>query len=71
MADLAINDTTQNQVTPFGKPMLKHWLFDPTYRNLNHGMYHPRYLIEVAELIFDQAPSAHTRQRWAPPSANS
>ena len=25
------------QLTPFGKPMLKHWLFDPSYKNLNHG----------------------------------
>jgi hypothetical protein len=25
--------------TPFGKQMLKHFLFDPAYKNLNHGMY--------------------------------
>lgn len=29
--------------TPFGKPMLKHWMFDPSYKNLNHGSFgaHP------------------------------
>lgn len=44
MADLAINKTTKDQLTPFGKPMLKHWVFDPAYKNLNHGMDHPGYL---------------------------
>jgi len=29
-----------NQLTPFGKPMLKYWLFDPSYKSLNHGLYH-------------------------------
>ncbi|KAJ5329823.1 hypothetical protein N7452_010213 [Penicillium brevicompactum] len=32
-----------DQTTPFGKPMLKHWMFDPSYKNLNHGSFgaHP------------------------------
>ena len=24
--------------TPFGAPMRKHFLIDPAYKNLNHGM---------------------------------
>ncbi|PGH08709.1 hypothetical protein AJ79_05900 [Helicocarpus griseus UAMH5409] len=26
-----------DQLTPFGRPMLKHFLFDPKYKNLNHA----------------------------------
>lgn len=25
--------------TPFGAPMLKHFSFDPNFKNLNHGMF--------------------------------
>jgi hypothetical protein len=24
--------------TPFGKQMLRHFLFDPDYKNINHGI---------------------------------
>lgn len=39
--DLHLNeakDTTYPR-TPFGKEMLKHFNFDPAYRNMNHGKY--------------------------------
>jgi hypothetical protein len=32
--------------TPLGKQMLKHFLFNPAYKNLNHGIY-----IYVKELL--------------------
>ncbi|PGG96616.1 hypothetical protein GX51_07741 [Blastomyces parvus] len=28
-----------DKLTPYGPPMLKHFLFDPKYKNLNHGSY--------------------------------
>jgi hypothetical protein len=28
-----------NGRTPFGKEMLKHFLFDPNFKNLNQGIY--------------------------------
>ncbi|KAJ5287329.1 hypothetical protein N7478_003015 [Penicillium angulare] len=31
--------TIDNKITPFGKPMRKHWMFDPLYTPLNHGSY--------------------------------
>lgn len=34
---------TAGEPTPFGKPMLKHWLFDPAYKSLNHGIDAPRH----------------------------
>ncbi|KAJ5759574.1 hypothetical protein N7520_006730 [Penicillium odoratum] len=51
--------TATNQLTPFGKPMLKHWLFDPSYRNLNHDkrpdpyirVHHQELLAEAREEI--------------------
>lgn len=30
--------SSTDQLTPFGRPMLKHFLFDPKYKNLNHGI---------------------------------
>ncbi|KAG5294526.1 aminotransferase family protein (LolT) [Histoplasma ohiense] len=31
--------TTSDKLTDFGHPMLKHFLLDPNYKNLNHGSY--------------------------------
>ncbi|KAJ6008410.1 hypothetical protein N7540_012386 [Penicillium herquei] len=31
--------TSDSEPTAFGKPMLKHWRFDPSYTNLNHGSF--------------------------------
>ncbi|KAJ5826283.1 hypothetical protein N7474_003421 [Penicillium riverlandense] len=68
MADLAINDTTKDQLTPFGKPMLKHWLFDPAYKNLNHGSFgaHPA-VVGAAQRKFldiaDASPDIYVRQQ--------
>jgi hypothetical protein len=59
--------------TPFGKPMLKHWLFDPTYKNLNHGMHrHPELTVadKAATLTLNyQVLLAHIQQLSAMPSA--
>lgn len=38
IGDLSIGDGPTYERTPFGKEMLKHFLFDPSYKNLNHGM---------------------------------
>lgn len=34
---MASSKTSALQVTPFGAPMLKHFLFADGYKNLNHG----------------------------------
>ena len=36
MGDLAV-EAPKYERTPFGREMLKHFLIDPTYKNLNHG----------------------------------
>jgi hypothetical protein len=33
----SVDDSSVYQRTAFGKEMLKHFLFDPTFKNLNHG----------------------------------
>ncbi|KXG48347.1 Aminotransferase, class V/Cysteine desulfurase [Penicillium griseofulvum] len=45
------------QPTPFGKPMLKHWMFDPAYKNLNHGSFgaHPIPVKEAQRAFLDIA----------------
>ncbi|KAJ5434925.1 Aminotransferase class V/Cysteine desulfurase [Penicillium cf. griseofulvum] len=45
------------QSTPFGKPMLKHWMFDPAYKNLNHGSFgaHPIPVKEAQRAFLDIA----------------
>ncbi|KAJ5595911.1 hypothetical protein N7450_002369 [Penicillium hetheringtonii] len=47
------------QLTPFGKPMLKHWLFDPSYKNLNHGSFgaHPAPVRDAQRAFLDLADS--------------
>jgi hypothetical protein len=35
MEEVSLN----NERTPFGKEMLKHFLFDPDYKNLNQGIF--------------------------------
>ncbi|KAJ5776587.1 uncharacterized protein N7511_001598 [Penicillium nucicola] len=49
--------TSTSQLTPFGKPMLKHWLFDPSYKNLNHGSFgaHPVPVKEAQRAFMDMA----------------
>ena len=38
MGEITMDDAaTQYERTPFGKEMKKHFLIDPSYRNLNHG----------------------------------
>lgn len=46
-----------SQLTPFGKPMLKHWLFDPAYKNLNHGSFgaHPVAVKDAQRAFMDIA----------------
>lgn len=39
MGDISIKDAPTYERIPFGKEMLKHFLFDPAFRNLNHGLY--------------------------------
>ncbi|KAJ5089797.1 hypothetical protein N7532_008481 [Penicillium argentinense] len=45
------------QPTPFGKPMLKHWLFDPSYKSLNHGSFgaHPAAVRDAQRAFLDLA----------------
>ncbi|KAJ5164114.1 uncharacterized protein N7500_005944 [Penicillium coprophilum] len=45
------------QSTPFGKPMLKHWMFDPAYKNLNHGSFgaHPIPVKDAQRAFMDLA----------------
>jgi hypothetical protein len=41
MSEVSIQDaSTTYERIPFGKEMLKHFLFDPKYKNLNHGTYY-------------------------------
>jgi hypothetical protein len=37
MGATSLNDGAKYERTPFGKEMRKHFSFDPTFRNLNHG----------------------------------
>lgn len=39
MGDISIKDEDVYERTPFGKEMLKHFLFDPSFKNLNHGSF--------------------------------
>ncbi|KAG0653097.1 PLP-dependent C-S lyase [Hyphodiscus hymeniophilus] len=34
-----VDSTPTDKRTPFGKEMLKHFLFDPSFKNLNHGSF--------------------------------
>ncbi|KAJ5960982.1 uncharacterized protein N7479_008132 [Penicillium vulpinum] len=49
--------TSTSQSTPFGKPMLKHWMFDPAYKNLNHGSFgaHPIPVKDAQRAFMDIA----------------
>ncbi|CAG7925512.1 unnamed protein product [Penicillium olsonii] len=53
--------------TPFGKPMLKHWMFDPDYKNLNHGSFgaHPIPVKDAQRAymdLADQQPDPYIRR---------
>ena len=39
MGDIYIEDAPTYERTAFGKEMLKHFLFDPEYKNLNQGTF--------------------------------
>ncbi|QSZ28501.1 hypothetical protein DSL72_002998 [Monilinia vaccinii-corymbosi] len=39
LGEVALNDSITYQATPFGKEMAKHFLFEPGWRNLNHGSF--------------------------------
>ncbi|KAJ5805232.1 hypothetical protein N7474_011119 [Penicillium riverlandense] len=61
---------TIRQLSPYGKPMLKHWLFDPAYKNLNHGSYgaHPavvRNAQRAYQELADGRPDRYVRQLHA------
>jgi selenocysteine lyase/cysteine desulfurase len=45
------------QQPQFGKPMLKHWMFDPSYKNLNHGSFgaHPISVRDAQRAYMDLA----------------
>lgn len=51
------NMTATTQSTPFGQPMLKHWMFDPAYKNLNHGSFgaHPIPVKDAQRAFMDLA----------------
>ncbi|KAH8678855.1 pyridoxal phosphate-dependent transferase [Tricladium varicosporioides] len=39
MGEASPNSVSKYERTPFGKEMLKHFLFDPKFKNLNHGSF--------------------------------
>ncbi|KAG4422022.1 hypothetical protein IFR04_004881 [Cadophora malorum] len=39
MGEVSLEPSPTYERTPFGKEMLKHFLFDPSYKNLNHGSF--------------------------------
>jgi selenocysteine lyase/cysteine desulfurase len=56
-----------SQQTQFGKPMLQHWMFDPIYKNLNHGSFgaHPIPVRDAQRAYMDLAdkrPDPYIRQ---------
>ncbi|TVY78146.1 Hercynylcysteine sulfoxide lyase [Lachnellula suecica] len=55
MGEAPLNDTTYER-TPFGKEMLKHFSFDPAFKNLNHGSFGtaPRVIREKQRAYQDQ-----------------
>ncbi|KAJ5114013.1 hypothetical protein N7456_002547 [Penicillium angulare] len=61
---------TINKLPSFGSPMLKHWLFDPAYKNLNHGSYgaHPSAVRDAQRAyqeLADGRPDPYVRQQHA------
>ena len=39
LGEVSLNDSNTYKATPFGKEMAKHFLFEPGWRNLNHGIF--------------------------------
>ncbi len=37
MGEVSLDSMPSYERTPFGKEMLKHFLIDPSYKNVNHG----------------------------------
>ncbi|KZL67612.1 aminotransferase family protein [Colletotrichum tofieldiae] len=56
-----VEETSQLQLgpTPFGKPMLKEFLIDPAYHNMNHGSFgtYPRHIQAILRSYQDKAES--------------
>lgn len=48
MAEVSLNSSPGYEPTPFGKEMLKHFMFAPDYKNLNHGTFYPKYTSHAA-----------------------
>lgn len=38
MGEVSLTEEVKYERTPFGKDMLKHFAFDPAWKNLNHGI---------------------------------
>ncbi|KAJ9318355.1 hypothetical protein DTO271D3_1612 [Paecilomyces variotii] len=64
--------SSTDQLTPFGRPMLKHFLFDPKYKNLNHGSF-GTYPVQVRAALRKFQQDAEARPdafiRWEQPRA--
>ncbi|KAL1981383.1 hypothetical protein VTN96DRAFT_2726 [Rasamsonia emersonii] len=54
---MASSETPSLQLTPFGAPMLKHFLFAGGYKNLNHGSFgtYPRFVQNELRRFQDEA----------------
>ncbi|KAK2789962.1 hypothetical protein FQN52_005770 [Onygenales sp. PD_12] len=48
--------SVDSKLTPFGHPMLKHFLLDPKYKNMNHGSYgiYPRVVRDERRKFQDE-----------------
>ncbi|KAF4629919.1 hypothetical protein G7Y89_g8223 [Cudoniella acicularis] len=60
MGEVSLHVSTKYERIPFGKEMLKHFLFDPEFKNLNHGSFgtFPRVIKEKQREIQDHTEHA-------------
>lgn len=64
MGEVSLDHAPGYEPTPFGKEMLKHFLFDPTYKNMNHGTFahhHPMLHSKTFRVIWN-FPSSFARE---------